>query len=148
MVRPIEYDNLVKAGSFKDVPSNPEFVNQYLVGAHALLLDASRDIGPPSRYILAYDAFFGVVQAVLDFHGVRTTDNRGHRTIAIQRVAADLKLTPGELKMVTDAHNRRNQITYTSPIPPILKAEADALLKIANTFLQRACTILGKSFPP
>lgn len=95
MARPVEYENLIKIGSFKEVTGTPAFVDQYLLSAHELLTDAAGGMGPSSRYLLSYDAFFLVVQAVLESNDVRTTDNKGHRTIAIQRVGADLKLTPG-----------------------------------------------------
>jgi hypothetical protein len=39
-------------------------------------------------------------------------DGEGHRISALQRFAADLGFTPGEVKTLTDAHTLRNARTY------------------------------------
>ena len=65
---------------------------------------------------------------MLERHEVRTRE--AGRNLAIQRVAADLQLNPGEMKLVIDAHARRNDTTYRSPFPPISRAEAQSMIDI------------------
>ena len=86
-----------------------------------------------------------MVQAILEFYNVRTTDKKGHRVVAIQRVCADLKMTPGEQALVTNAHSRRNDTIYRSPFPPASDKEADAMLKIASDALTKARALVGSA---
>ena len=52
--------------------------------------------------------------------------------VGIQRVCADLNLSPGQVKQITDVHSRRNEAVYRAPLPPVSQAEADAMLAIVN----------------
>lgn len=138
MQRPIEYANLVKAGYFHEVAPTSGFKEQYLKVAQEYLEDASHANATATRYLLAYEAFYQVVQAVLENFGVRAIDRQGHRTIAIQRVSADLELSAGEIKLITDCHNRRNESVYRAPLPPITNQEADAMLQLAKKAAEAA----------
>ena len=127
MQRPLEYDNLIKSGALAAVDATDGAVAQYLKNASDYL-DAAKSMDtkkPMLVFTMAYEGFYSLVQAVLEFHTVRTKD--AGRNLAIQRVAADLKLDAGEFKLVSDAHGRRNGTTYTSPFPPVTRAEASAL---------------------
>ena len=135
MPRPIEYENLIKNGYFHPVQTTPDFIRQYLQVAAGYLADAKYVPHAASRFILAYEGFYQIVQAVLDFHGVRAVDRPGHRIVAIQRVCADLKLSPGQLKLITDAHARRNETVYKAPLPPISQADAEAMVKVLEDAL-------------
>lgn len=132
MQRPAEYENLIKAGYLHEVAQTSGFKEQYLKVAEGYLQDAERAVATATRYLLGYEAYYQVVQAVLEHFGVRATDRQGHRTVAIQRVSADLELSPGELKLITDCHNRRNDSVYRAPLPPITLQEADAMFELAK----------------
>lgn len=143
MQRPTEYDNLIKAGYFHEVVPTSGFKEQYLKVAEGYLQDAEQASTTATRYLLGYEAYYQVVQAVLEHFGVRATDRQGHRMVAIQRVSADLELSPGEIKLITDCHNRRNESVYRAPLPPITVQEADAMLQMAKKAAQSAFSKLG-----
>jgi hypothetical protein len=132
MPRPEPYENLIKTGLLQPVTSDRTFVSQYLVNAQDYTTAATAASLPVARFTLAYEGFYCLVQAVLEHYGVRSTSRQGHRIVAIQRVCADLKLTPGQVKQVSDVHARRNESTYRAPIPPVSQAEADAMLAIVS----------------
>jgi hypothetical protein len=143
MPRPAEYDNLVRAGYFHDQPPTPGFLEQYLLVA-AQCLDGARNTSHPTpAYLLAYEGFFQIVQAVLEHYGVRAVDRPGHRIVAIQRVCADLQLSPGQQKLITDAHSRRNETVYRAPLPPVSLAEAKAMISILEASLPLSKKLTG-----
>lgn len=143
MPRPTEYENLIKTKAFEPVARTPGAVEGFLKdAADSLEVASSIDVKrPKQRFILAYEGFYALVQAVLELHEVRTKE--AGRNLAIQRVAADLQLNPGEMKLVIDAHARRNETTYRSPFPPISRAEAQAMLDILAKSLPLAHTLTG-----
>lgn len=143
MTRPPEYENLIKTGSFKAQPGTAKNVTQYLEVASAFVEDAYKVSHPATQYSLAYEGFFQMVQAILEFYDVRTTDQKGHRITAIQRVCADLKMSSGEQALVSSAHMRRNDSIYRSPFPPVSKKEAEAMLTIASAALIKAKALAG-----
>ena len=65
------------------------------------------------------------------------------RNLVIQRVSADLKLAPEEMRVVIRAHERRNGTSYHSPFPPISRAEARGLLGILEKYIPVAYKMLG-----
>ena len=136
MQRPPEYDNLIKTGYFHEVAPTHGYKEQYLKVAQAYLTDANQATTAASRYLLSYEAYYQLVQAVLEHFGVRTSDRQGHRIVAIQRVSCDLDLTAGELKLIMDFHHRRNESVYRAPLPPISLQEAHAMHELAKkTFI-------------
>lgn len=78
---------------------------------------------------------------MLEFHEVRTKE--AGRALAIQRVSADLKLSPAEMQAVIRAHERRNDTSYRSPFPPLSKAEAVAVVGILEKYLPAARALTG-----
>jgi hypothetical protein len=140
---PDEYQNLVKIGAFYLQPGQAGFKEQHYKTACDLSSDAQVASRPASRYMLGYEALFQLVQAVLVHYGVRASDQRGHRIVAIQRVCGSLGLGPGAIKLISDAHTRRNQTTYTAPLPPITQAEADGMVDIILMAMPKAKTLLG-----
>ncbi len=130
MPRPPEYENLIRTRAFDAVARTPGAVDGFLKdAADCLEVAASIDVKrAKQRFILAYEGFYALVQAMLERHEVRTRE--AGRNLAIQRVAADLQLNPGEMKLVIDAHARRNDTTYRSPFPPISRAEAQSMIDI------------------
>ena len=143
MTRPVEYSNLIKAKVFVEKAAAPGAIGAYLKNADAFLEAAQQLLSAGDIYLpafsAAYEGFFQVVQAVLEFYEVRIKD--AGRNAAIQRVCADLKMHSTEIKLATDAHGRRNDTSYISPIPPISKAEAKALVDILRKYLPVARTL-------
>ena len=130
MPRPPEYDALLKIGSFKEAVSSKDSIKQFLQTADEMTAVAQLSMPNSAKFLLAYEGMFSVVMAVLEFHEVRPGDAGGHRATAIQRVAADLKLDAAKQSVVSRLHDVRNRVTYRAPLPPITKADADALLAI------------------
>lgn len=146
MSRPIEYENLIKNRSLEAVAPTPGAVPAYLKSAedylqHAIQGLASVEPGPV--FTSAYEGFFLLVQAVLEFREVRTKE--AGRNLAIQRVCADLQLSTAEFSLVGRAHERRNATTYRSPFPPISKAEAAAMIGILKKYLPVARLLTAHS---
>ena len=65
------------------------------------------------------------------------------RNLVIQRVSADLRLAPAEMRVVIRAHERRNGTSYHSPFPPISRAEAMGLLGILERYIPVPYKMLG-----
>lgn len=144
MSRPTEYENLIKTRAFEAVAPTAGAVAGFLRNA-ADYLDAAKSLDPARSlqvFTMAYEGYFQVVQAVLEFHEVRTKD--AGRNLAIQRVSADLKLDAREIAFVIKAHERRNGTSYTSPFPPVSRAEAAALVSILEKYLPQARALTGQ----
>lgn len=148
MQRPPEYENLIRIRALEEVPQTAGAINGFLKDAvEGLEVARAVDIKrPKQRFILAYEGFYSLVQAVLEFYGVRTKESG--RNLAILRAAADLNLDADEVKLVSNAHGRRNDTTYRSPFPPISRAEAQAMVDILAKTLPQAHALTGIAVPP
>ncbi len=144
MARPAEYENLLKTGSFKEAVASRDSIAQFMRTAEEMQVGAKAPMPDSARFFLAYEGMFNVVMAVLEFHEVRPGDGGGHRTTAIGRVAADLKLEPAKQSVLARLHDVRNRVTYRRPIPPITRADADALQTVLDDMLRAARTLIGK----
>lgn len=142
MTTPAEYENLLRTGSFKESISDADSIDQFLRNADELLAGAGSSMPDSARFILAYEGMFNVVMAVLEFHGVRPGDGGGHRTTAIQRVATDLKLDSNRQSALARLHDIRNRVTYRKPLPPVTRADADAMRLILQQMLAATKTLL------
>ena len=80
---PNQYSNLIKMGYFHEVAPEDGYKEQYLLVAKNYLADAAQTTTPATKYLLGYEAYYQVVQAILEWFGVRATDRQGHRTVAI-----------------------------------------------------------------
>jgi hypothetical protein len=147
MARPTEYDNLIKSKAFESVAPTAgaaegflRNAGDYLVAAKAL--DQARHL---QVFTMAYEGYFQVVQAVLEFYEVRTKD--AGRNLAIQRVSMDLKVETKEFAFITKAHERRNGTSYLSPFPPLSKAEAQTMVAILEKYLPHAKALTGIAPP-
>lgn len=148
MSRPPEYDNLIKTKAFEAVAPTTGAIAGFLRNAGDYLATA-KAVDPAKSlqiFTLAYEGYFQVVQAVLEFYEVRTKD--AGRNLAIQRVSADLGLDPREIAFVIKAHERRNGTSYTSPFPPVSKAEAATLVAVIEKYLPRAYALTGHNPGP
>lgn len=143
MQRPVEYDNLIKTKAFEATAPTPGALAGFL--RNAADYKTSAEALDPARHLqiftLAYEGYFQVVQAVLEFYEVRTKD--AGRNLAIQRVSTSLGVTSQEFAFITKAHERRNGTSYVSPFPPVSKAEADVMLSILTKYLPVARTLTG-----
>ena len=143
MTRPVAYDNLIANGNLKPAARNPLSIQQYLRVANDTLSAAKiTTISPHAQYILAYEGIFSVVMAVLEHYETRPGEGDGHRIIAIQRVAGDLKVDPDEFSAITRLHAERNRAVYRSSIPPINKAQAEAAISILGHMYEMASKLL------
>ncbi|WP_457389707.1 hypothetical protein [Roseateles sp. P5_E1] len=143
MPRPVEYDALLKIGSFKTAASSPSAIAQFLHTAQDMLDATAAPMPDSARFLLAYEGMFSVVMAVLEFNEVRPGDAGGHRATAIQRVAADLKLDAAQQSVLARLHDMRNRVTYRAPLPPITRADADAMQAVLRALLPAAKTLIG-----
>lgn len=148
MSRPPEYENLIKLNVFAAQPETPGATAALLKNAKEYLavaqnMDASTH--PMQVFSMAYEGFFQVVQAVLEFHTVRVKDSG--RDAAIQRVCADLVMSSSEQRLMTKAHERRNSTAYMSPFPPVSKAEAEALALLVAKYLPAAYSLTKTPSP-
>ena len=148
MPRPIEYENLTKTRALEPVQPTPGAVAGFLKNAEnflalskALLSGAPLATEPMQVFTNAYEGYHQLVQAVLEFHEVRTKESG--RALAIQRVSADLKLSAAEMQAVIRAHERRNDTSYRSPFPPLSKADAKTMLDILDRYLPAARALTG-----
>ena len=138
MQRPIEYENLIKTQALEAVAATPGAIAGFLLNAEnykatAQMVNASMRL---QAFTLAYEGYFQLVQAVLEFYEVRAKD--AGRNLVIQRVSASLGLDTSEFSFITKAHARRNGTSYMSPFPPVTKAEAETMLEILSKYLPAA----------
>lgn len=143
MPRPAEYDGLLKIGSLKEAVSSKASIAQFLQTADDMLAGLKAPMPETARFSLAYEGMFSVVMAVLEFYEVRPGDTGGHRVTAIKRVAVDLKLDVPKQSVLGRLHDLRNRVTYKSSLPPITKADADAMLTILEEMLPAARALTG-----
>lgn len=148
MQRPIKYDNLIKTRALEAVQPTPGAVAGFLNNAEgflalskALLAGSPFPAEPLQVFTNAYEGYHQLVQAVLEFHEVRTKE--AGRALAIQRVSADLKLSPPEMSAVIRAHERRNETSYRSPFPPLSRADAATMVAILERYLPVARALAG-----
>ena len=143
MTRPAEYENLIKTKAFEAIAPTAGAIAGFL--RNAADYKASAEALDPARHLqvftLAYEGYFQVVQAVLEFYEVRTKD--AGRNLAIQRVSTSLGVSPQEFAFITKAHERRNGTSYVSPFPPVSKAEAVTMLGILTKYIPVAHTLTG-----
>ncbi|WP_295540490.1 hypothetical protein [uncultured Pseudacidovorax sp.] len=142
MPRPAEYDGLLRIGSLKPAVADPASIAQFLRTAHDMHGAAKATMPASARFLLAYEGMFSLVMAVLEHHACRPGDSGGHRATAIQRVAADLALTPAQQSVLGRMHDVRNRVTYRAPIPPITQADAEAMHAILTEMLRAAAPLL------
>lgn len=143
MSRPAEYENLLRTRAFKEAISDRAAIEQFIRTAEGMQADLKLPLRDSARFLLAYEGMFSIVMAVLEFHDVRPGDGGGHRATAIARVAADLKMDPAKQSALARLHDMRNRVTYRQPMPPITRADADAMQAILDDMLPAAKGLIG-----
>lgn len=148
MTRPAEYENLIRSRALEAVQPTPGAVAGFLKNAgnflalsRALLAGTPVATEPMQVFTNAYEGYHQLVQAVLEFRGVRTRE--AGRALAIQRVSADLQLSVPEMAAVIRAHERRNDTSYRSPFPPLSRADAATMVGILEKCLPAARALTG-----
>ncbi len=109
--------------------------------ARAFLGDAARPgLSPEGRFSLAYGAAHALASAALRLHGYRSTN----RYLVFQCLEHTAGLAPGQCRMFSLCHERRNRAEYLGDfdIEPALVRE---LLAAAENLLQR---VSGMAPPP
>lgn len=143
MSRPPEYENLLKIGVFKEAVADSASIRQFMQSAREMATGSKLGgLSSAPRFTLAYEGMFNVVMAVLEFHGVRPGDTAGHRATSINRVAADLGLSAPMQSVLLRLHDARNRVTYRNSIPPVAKADVDAMQSILGEMLQAASALI------
>lgn len=145
MSHPPEYENLIKTRALEPAVVPAGAVQGFLRNAADYLGTAnalSASERPLQVFTLCYEGYFQLVQAVLAVHQVRAKD--AGRNMVIQRVSADLRLTSAEMAFIIRAHERRNGTSYTSPFPPVSKAEAEAMRSLLGAYLPQAVALAGQ----
>jgi hypothetical protein len=145
--RSTEYQNLIKTNALEAVAPTPGALELYLTNARNYL-DSAKQIDQKLSlqiFTCAYEGYFQLVQAVLEFQQVRVKD--AGRNLVIQRVSSDLKMSAVEFSLISKAHSRRNATSYQSPFPPVSKAKADALMAILEKYLPEAYKLTGVPLP-
>ena len=148
MKLPVEYQNLIKSRALESVEATPGAVAAFLQQAENYLASA-KQIDPKLAlqvFTNAYEGYFQLVDAFLEHHQVRTKE--AGRNLVLQRVSADMKLSPDEMRVIIRAHDRRNSTSYHSPFPPLSRAEAMGLLAILEKYIPVAYTMLNVKWVP
>ena len=136
MTLPIEYQNLITRRALEVVEPTPGAVPAFLLQAEKYLASA-KQIDPKLAtqvFTNAYEGYFQLVDAFLEHYTVRAKE--AGRNLVIQRVSADLKLAPEEMRVVIRAHERRNGTSFS-------QAEAKGLLGILEKYIPVAYKMLG-----
>ncbi|WP_027867763.1 hypothetical protein [Massilia alkalitolerans] len=144
--RPDEFINLLKNRTFKEADRDEAELQQYLAVAMSTLKDSKNaSINAHSRYMLAYEGLHSLATATLLHFSVRPGDVPGHRSTAFSKFCDVLELDLAMRKVVMDAHDRRNEKTYRSPIPPLTHKEAEALITVLEFTLPKTTALIASA---
>lgn len=144
MQRPDAYNNLIKINSLKESDRDEDELQQYINVGTDLLRDAQNAaLSPYSRYMLAYDGIHSLAMAVLLHYGTRPGNDKGHRSIAFEKLIDELKIDLGLRKIIKDAHDRRNETTYRSALPPISHKDAENVIAALRMVLPKTIALIA-----
>jgi hypothetical protein len=126
-----QLDNLVKIGQIKrESPAQSE-LDGLLSGARARLKDSENSsLSLESRFDLAYAAAHAMALAALRWHGYRSEN----RYAVFQTLALTTDLTATQVRVLSDAHNKRNRIAYEGA-DEVTLAQVDSLVRVAKDLL-------------
>lgn len=90
--------------------------------------------------MLAYEGLHSLATATLLHFSVHLGDVPGHRSTAFSKFCDVLELAFA-MRVVMDAHDRRNEKTYRSPIPPLTHKEAESLITVLEFTLPKTTAL-------
>lgn len=129
-----QLDNLARAGHLKIEPPDPSEFDGLVESARRRLRDAENEaLSLDSRFDLLYNAAHALSLAALRWHGYRAANNR---FIVFQALAHTLNLEPGEWRVLSEAHRKRNTIEYEG----VLEVDAQlvgAVLRVTRLVNER-----------
>lgn len=142
--RPEAFENLItKVGSLKEADRDEEEIEQYIAVAKDMLRDSLKaENSAHGRYMLAYDGLHNQSIAVLLHYGTRPADAKGHRSVAFHKFCDVLSLDAGRRKIVITAHERRNETTYRSALPPLTHKDAENVIAILSETLPKTIALI------
>lgn len=102
-------ENLVSIGSLKPEPPNDQEIRGLIESGRRRLTDAQlRSLSLESRFDLGYNAAHALALAALRQMGFRSEN----RFIVFQCLTYTAGLSPIQIRILSDAHNRRNKSEY------------------------------------
>ncbi len=124
-------DNLVKIGHLKlETPAQSE-IDGLMNGARARMKDADHTVlSLESRFDLCYGAAHSLSLAALRWHGYRP-DNR---YAVFQSLVHTTQLTSAQVRVLSDAHSRRNRIAYEGA-EEVSQTLIDSMMKVTKELL-------------
>lgn len=142
--RPDAFNNLIKIAQLKECDRDEEEIRQIIVVAHGALADANnKTLSAHSRYNIAYEAIHGLAVAILLHYGTRPGTEKGHRSVAIEKLSDVLQLEVGLRQVIKHAHDRRNEVTYRSALPPITTKDAESVITALYVVLPKVTKLTG-----
>ena len=104
-----QLDNLVKIGQLKTEPPAPAEILGFISTGQAKLKDSELiSLSLESRFDLCYNAAHALALAVLRWHGYRSEN----RFTVFQCLVHTTNLTPVQIRILVDAHEKRNRAEY------------------------------------
>lgn len=127
-------DNLVKIGQLKKEPPTESEIIGLLHAARLKFKDSQNNsLSLESRFELAYSAAHSFSLAALRSHGYRSEN----RFLVFQCLAQTTKLPPSKIRILGDAHNKRNLSAYEGEVD-VTEALVNSLIDTTKD-LQKIC---------
>jgi hypothetical protein len=127
------------ADSLVNTPFQWNQAQQFRKNAESFKVDTSKQfLSNIGKFTLAYESIHALSVGLLYIHGFAPSKGPGHRATVLSLAGEELGLEPEEQAEVDDAHQKRNEMTYRSPAPPVSKQAADDLMAIAVKCLLKA----------
>lgn len=146
--RPQGLVNLLTTHTLKEADRDEAELQQYISVATSSLKDAKNASNSAhSRYMLAYEGLHSLAAAALLHFSVRPGDQPGYRSTAFNKFCDLLEFDIGVRRIVITAHERRNDRTYRSPIPPLTHKEAEGVIAVLELALPKTMALIAAVSP-
>lgn len=130
-------DNLVKIGQLKTEPPSASEIHGLLQAARAKLKDSrNKSLSLESQFELAYAAAHSFSLAALRSHGYRSEN----RIQVFQCLIHTTTLSPAQVRILSDAHNKRNLSAYEGEVD-VTETLVSSLIEITEE-LEKICNNL------
>lgn len=103
------------AGTIARIPSTLAEIEHQLKSANAELADLrnpKNELSDMTRFLISNECGHNFLQAALRMKGYRTTNEKGHRQSLYNLLPELLPGAAGSQETLSDAHNKRNKLTY------------------------------------